>query len=191
MIGHRVVDPLISCNFKVMFEGLAVDFKLSGNDPDDVGFAKISGIDQEITVREVLQGSDPVIVELPDKIKNGPVTFERGMSRIQSGLALHQWFVDMTELMRTVVGAASARRSGKKFGTTRSTIRRRNVTITVPAQVRAATSGDFQGVIVILKNAWPTKFSLGPLDASTGSVWIHSMELRHGGITVVPEWDSV
>jgi phage tail-like protein len=183
MIGHRV-DPLISCNFRVTFEGLATDFLLTGNDPDNVGFAKVSGLDREITVREVLQGSDPVVVELPDKIKNGPVTFERGMSNSDSGLALHQWFVDTTELMRTVADADSVKRAGKRYGSTRPTIRRRNVTIEVPAQARTPTSSNLPGVVVTLVGAWPTKFSLGPLDANTGSVWIHSIEMRHSGIRI-------
>ena len=199
MIGHKA-DPIIACNFSVIFDGLGHDFNLpaGGGNPDRVGFSKVFGLDQEIEVTEVAQGSYPEAVYIPGRIKHGAVTFERGMSQSPSGNALYLWFLDTMKLLHTQVVRDSE--SGEN---TRRVIRKRDVTIEIPkhpqayspayptgmqprntAEGRSISRGSLPGITVKLIQAWPTKFSLGPLDASANTIWISSMELRCAGITV-------
>jgi len=183
MIGYKF-EPIIACNFSVIFEGLGQDFNLSssgGNNPDRVGFSKIFGLDQEITVTEVVQGSYPETVDIPGRIKRGAITFERGMSQAPSGQALYQWFLGTMNLLHTQVVPAPEWLSYEDTNA-RQVIRKRDVTIEIP--VHHASSASSPGILVKLIQAWPTRFNLGPLDARENTVWISSMELRCAEILV-------
>jgi phage tail-like protein len=211
MIGYKA-DPIIACNFSVIFEELGLDFNLpspGGGNPNRVGFSKVFGLDQEIEVTEVVQGSYPETVYIPGRIKHGAVTFERGMSTAPSGQALYQWFRETLDLLYTQIVPESDAwlaledASGFHGGNARRVIRKRDVTIEIPVRPQAYSpafptgiqprntidgrsifSGVIPGITIKLIQAWPTKFSLGPLDASTNTVWISSMELRHIGMSV-------
>lgn len=140
MTGYKA-DPFISCNFSVTIAGLGADFNIRSSNPDRIGFSKISGLGQEILVEEVSQGSNPVVIEIPKGIKNGEVTFERGMSNNLSAMALHQWFLDTVALLHTQVSSDSAARAGTTYGSTRPVIRKRDIVIEVPKYPQSYSTG--------------------------------------------------
>lgn len=135
-IGQKS-DPILSCNFSVTITDLGTDFNLP-DDPqrDKVGFSRIDGIDTTIDTDEVSSGTNPVVDYLPRSIKYGVVTFERGVSRSATALALISWFNDIKSILAGTPSDATIQRSipGAEVP---AFIKRRDILIEVPIDHRA------------------------------------------------------
>lgn len=132
-------NPILACNFTVTISDLGADFNLPSDAyADIVGFSRIDGISTEIDLEEVASGTSPVVEYLPRGIKYGSVTFERGVSRSATALALISWFNDIKSLISGEPSPTTLERSAPGYGDDLPAfVKKRDILIDVPVDPRA------------------------------------------------------
>lgn len=170
----RRPDPPTTSKFEVTIEGLGKDYGVLNEPlPDRVGFSKISGIGSVVETLDIVQGTNPAVLQVPRSIKYDDVIFERGLANTPTGMALLTWYRDVGAFLFTKQSRDVARRAGvAAINGTILGIRRRRITIALPTYE------------IVLIDAWPIKGRFGDLNANESSVWIHSMTMKYSGIEV-------
>jgi phage tail-like protein len=166
-------DPVGSSSFVVTIQDLARDYFVTGENPDQIGFTRISGIGSSIETIDVVQGSSPAKIAVPTSITYSDVNFERGITIDGTAMALFQWYRDIQGVIFNApsVGAQSAGASSGIEGI-RVKIKRRRVTI------------QLAGFEIVLVDAWPTSLLYGDMDAITSGIWVSSMTMKYRGIEI-------
>jgi phage tail-like protein len=183
-------DPILVSSFMVSFEGLNAD--LGGTETDTVGFSSISGIGSQIKTEESVIGSEPISIAVPTGISYSPASFKRGVTTERMAMGLLQWFNAIKELLGGYPSRDATRlaRYGEGAGSSLSPqMKKRAITIKLPQNPRAIPLENSNTVrvpllYIILRDAWPSKFSLGELDASARGVLIYELEMQYGGIDI-------
>lgn len=144
-------------------------FKFIVNIPQigDMAFSKISGLEVETEVVNYREGTDPLTQrKIPGMAIYPVVTMERGLA---SDRRLEDWFQEVTNMVQTPGAEAPAGR--KSFQDLRKII-----TITLYSR-QGQKKREWK-----LKDAWPSKLTIGDLDAASSEVVIQTLELQHEGI---------
>ncbi len=140
MSRARTADPLQQFRFKVEIEGIA-----------DMGFTRMSGLEDELEVAEYREGGFDATHKLPGIETTGVVTLEKGATK---DLQLYEWYVD-----------ALCRNNADDF--------RKTVTI-----IETDHAGD-EVRRHVLYEAWASKFTRPELDASSSEVAIESIDIQY------------
>ena len=160
MGAFESTQPLQGYKFRVSFTPA-----LSGLG-EVAGFSRVSGLEEESEVVEYREGTDPSQVrKLVGLTSNPALVLERALS---INTALRDWRREVHEAQkgRDLSGVGLPDRAF-----------RREVTIEVvdkSGQVKATWTAH---------DAWPSKYTIGDLDASTSDVVMETLELAHEGLT--------
>lgn len=140
MARARTADPLQQFRFKIEIEGIS-----------DMGFTRMSGLEDELEIAEYREGGFSSTHKLPGIETTGTVTLEKGATR---DMQLYNWYLDAlcrnnTDDFRKTVTVIETDHAGEEV--------RRHV----------------------LYEAWASKFTRPELDATSSEVAIDTIEIQY------------
>lgn len=128
--------------------------------PLDMRFQRVSGMSRELGVTELRQGGENVgTIHLPDRVSHHPIVLERGiMTKVHNSM--------MTLMFE----------SGLDYFLNRY----------ADMQVVLMDSRDKPACLWYVRDAMPTRWQLGDLDAASNTVLIETMEFSYRSIKRIP-----
>jgi phage tail-like protein len=151
-------DPFRTMKFQVQIPGLGIR---------NMGFSKISGIQQESEVVEYREGNESLVMrKQPGLISQPEITFERGLIKDLDLRTLLIW----REASSTFLGNTA---DGVGLNLYKQT-----VTIGIMNRAGAVSYE------ITLNNAWPMRIEYGDLDAATSEVLVARFVLVHEGLNL-------
>lgn len=136
----RTADPIQQFRFRIEIEGIS-----------ELGFTRMSGLEDEIEVAEYREGGFDTTHKLPGLETTGVVTLERGATR---DLQLYEWYRD-----------SLCRNNTQDF--------RKTVTI-----IETDCAGN-EIRRHVLYEAWASKFTRPEFDATSSEVAIDTIEIQY------------